>query len=224
LHLTLACLLDQTVKADRTILWIAEEEMSALPSAVAALEERGLEIRPCDNLRSFKKLIPALGAFPDAFIATADDDVYYRRDWLETLVNGTEPGVITCHRAHRVQRSADGSRLPYREWRADVQDSNARRPSSDILPTGIGGILYPPASLDPRVTDREAFQRLCAEGDDLWFYWCARKAGSLYKKVGGKFRMVSWPGSQESALWDSNEVGGNDRMIRALEAEFGSPG
>ena len=80
--------------------------------------------------------------------------------------------------------------------------------------------MYPPHSLDRRSTDREQFQRLCPDGDDLWFYWCARVAGTLYKKVGGKMRLVMWPGSQKSSLWESNEAGGNDRMIAALEAEF----
>ena len=183
-----------------------------------------MEIRSCDDLRSFKKLVPALEAFPNAFIATADDDIHYPRKWLESLVSGSEQGVITCHRAHRMRRSPDGRLRPYLEWEFAVQDSEARRPSADILPTGIGGILYPPHCLDPRVTDQELFLRLCPGGDDLWFYWCARMAGTLYRKVGGEFRMVTWPGTQESSLWASNEAGGNDRMIRALEEEFGPLG
>jgi hypothetical protein len=224
LHLTLACLLDQSVEADRVILWIAHDDIDQLPIAVRRLEERGLEIRVCDDLRSFKKLVPALEAFPDAFIATADDELYYSRDWLETLVEGTEPAVISCHRTHRIKRTAEGSICPYLEWDLDVQDAKARRPSSDILPTGGAGALYPPYSLGPRVTDRAVFQRLCPDGDDLWFYWCARMTGTLHKKVGGRMRLLMWPSSQNSSLWESNETGGNDRMIAALEHEFYSVG
>ena len=222
LHLTLGCLVDQSVKPDRVILWIAHEDMSALPAAVRNLEARGLEIRACEDLRSFKKLVPALDAFPEAFVATADDDLYYPRSWLETLVSGTEKGVIACHRAHRIKRTAGGRIAPYLEWEFDVQDAASRRRSSDILPTGAGGMLYPPHSLDPLVTDRSVFERLCPDGDDLWFYWCARMAGTLHRKVGGKMRLVMWPGTQSSSLWESNETGGNDRMIAALEEEFGS--
>ena len=221
LHLTLGCLLDQTVRADRTILWIAHGDFDALPAPVRGLERHGLEIRGCDDLRSYKKLVPALEQFPDAFVATADDDVHYPRRWLEQLVAGSAPGVISCHRAHRMRRSADGRLLPYRQWDFAVEDEAAARPSADILPTGIGGIFYPPRSLDARVTEREAFLRLCPGGDDLWFAWCARMAGSLYRKVGGRFRIVNWPRTQESSLWNDNEEGGNDRMIRALEEEFG---
>lgn len=219
LHLTLGCLLDQSVQPDRVILWIAHGDMAEIPAEVRQLERTGLEIRACDDLRSFKKLIPALEAFPKAFIATADDDVYYSRDWLEALVDGAKESVITCHRAHRIKRTAVGM-APYLDWEFDVQDDASRRPSSDLLPTGVGGMLYPPNSLNKRVTDRALFERLCPHGDDLWFYWCARLAGTLHKKVGGRMRLVMWPGTQESRLWDANEAGGNDSMIAALEREF----
>jgi hypothetical protein len=219
LYLTLGCLLDQTVKPDRVILWIAHDDMLRLPPAVRALEKAGLEIRACDDLRSFKKLVPALEAFPDAFIVTADDDIFFRRNWLEELVDGFEPHVIACHRAHRMKRSANGNLEPYLDWEFDVQDSAARKPSTDIMPTGGAGALYPPRSLDVRVTDRELFLRLCPTGDDLWFYWCARMAGTKHKKVGGKMRIVTRAGSQDSALWAANEAD-NDRMIATLTESF----
>jgi len=184
---------------------------------------RGLEIRACADLRSFKKLIPALEAFPNAYIATADDDVYYRPDWLETLVRGSEEGVVICHRAHRIRRLADGRIAPYHDWQFDIQDAAARKPSTNIVPTGVGGVLYPPQSLHPKVMDRNFFERLCPDGDDLWFYWCARMAASKYKKVGGKLRVIPWGGKQESSLWASNEHGGNDAAIAALTKEFGCP-
>jgi len=172
-------------------------------------------------LRSFKKIIPALESFPDAYIATADDDIYFPRDWLEQMVAGSEGGVITCHRAHRIKRSPDGRLLRYRDWTSQIQDNDARMASVDILPTSGAGALYPPHCLDPRATQREIFQRLCPDGDDLWLCWCARMAGSRFKKVGTKFRTITWPGTQHSSLWESNRNGGNDRMIRALEGEIG---
>jgi hypothetical protein len=223
LRLTLACLLDQTIRPDRTILWIADREVDTLPPEVRLLEERGLEIRGCDDLRSFKKLVPALQAFPDAFIVTADDDLYYRPAWLEQLVAGLAPdgGVIPCHRAHRIKRKGDGSLAAYGEWTAKVLDERARAPSIDILPTTGAGALFPPHSLDARATDRTLFQQLAPDSDDLWFYWCARLAGTTARKVGGRSVLITWPGTQQSSLWDSNEAGGNDRAIAALEKHFG---
>jgi hypothetical protein len=221
LHLTLACLLDQTVRPDRTILWLAQDDMRELPATVRELEMRGLEIRLCDDLRSFKKLIPALEEFPSAYLVTADDDLYYRRDWLETLVDGAKDDAIVCHRAHRIKRGLGGSLAPYLQWESDVQDQRARGLTTDILPTSGAGALYPPGSLAPIVTDRSKFQRLCPDSDDLWFYWCARMAGTKFRKVGPKMWLIAWPGTQESSLWDSNERGGNDAAICALGREFG---
>jgi hypothetical protein len=221
LHLTLECLLDQTLKADRTILWIAHDDLVQLPDGVRDLKQRGLEIRACDDLRSFRKLVPALEAFPDAFIATADDDVYYPADWLARLAEDAKGGVISCHRAHRIKRRTNDRLAPYLDWELIVRDENSNRPSTDLLLTGVGGVLYPPRCLDPCVTSRELFQRLCPEGDDLWFYWCARMAGTLIRKVEGHMRIIGWAGSQTSSLWQQNKRGGNDRMIRALEEEFG---
>lgn len=224
LDLTLRSLINQTVKPDRILLWIAHGDLAQIPARVRALESFGISITGCEDLRSYKKLIPALEAHPGAYIVTADDDVYYPPDWLETLVKNVDPAApaILCHRAHRVPVSAGGELAPYLDWEFDVQDQRARKPSTDIVATGAGGVLYPPDCLDPRVSDRELFQRLCPDGDDLWFYWCARMAGTPYRKVGSRMRLITWPDSQSTALWVSNECGGNDRMIRALEAEFGA--
>lgn len=222
LHLTLRPLLAQDVAPDRVILWIAHDDAVLIPDEVRALMLHGLDIRECDDIKSYKKLIPAITAFPNAFIATADDDLYYPPGWLGEMVDAwlVEPAIV-CRRAHRLVRSADGSIAPYLQWQADVQDERARHPSTDILPTSGGGVLYPPRSLHPRITDRAAFERLCPDGDDLWFYWCARMAGTPVRKVGGRMKLITWAGSQGESLWSDNRRGGNDRMIRALIDEFG---
>jgi len=174
-------------------------------------------------MRSFKKLIPAIEAFPDSYIATADDDISYPADWLERLVEGIDPPVPTIvgHRAVRLKWNSPQRLAPFETWDLDVQDTKARTPSSDIMTEGAGGTLYPPGSLHEMVANRVLFERLCPDGDDLWFYWCARRAGTLYKKVGGRISLIPWSGSQVTSLWENNRVGGNDAMIRALSEELG---
>lgn len=221
LHLTLHSLLRQTVKPDRLILWIAHDDADHLPAKVKALSQYGLDIRLCPNVGSYKKIIFALEQFPHSFIATADDDTYYRRDWLELLVRGHEPGVITCHRAHRIPVS-NGSIPSYASWQWDVQDEAARKPSMNLMPTGIGGVLYPPGSLHPGVTDCASFLDLCRDADDVWLYWMARRAGSTYKKVGGRFQLHYWPGTQQVRLYNDN-VTDNNRQIARMNARYGSP-
>jgi hypothetical protein len=220
LHLTLACLFDQSVRADRIILWIAHHDLEVLPPEVLALRDVGLEIETCDDLGPFKKLIPSLEAFPEAYIVTSDDDLYYPRNWLETLVSEADPTTIICHRAHRPTRDIRGGFAPYVFWERNVQDTRARQPSVDIMPTSGAGVLYPPGSLHDIVTDRR-FLSICASGDDLWYWWASRMAGTMSRKVGPRMWGVAWPDSQDVSLWSDNEAGGNDRMIAALESEFG---
>lgn len=223
LDLTLRSLLAQNVMPDRLILWIAHGDMDLLPERVLALQDEGLSIRPCDDIRSYKKLIPALQAFPGAYIVTADDDVHYASDWLATLVEGVTAGeqVVVARRTHRLKRRQGGRIAPYAGWQWDVRDAAAQRPSTDLVPTGAGGILYPPGAFGPAVLDRALFTRLCPDGDDIWFYWLARLNGTRHRQAGGRFWRINWPSSQRSSLWSGNEGGGNDRMIAAMEAEFG---
>ena len=224
LHRTLKGLLRQTVRPDRLILWIGERDEP--PAKVRALAGRGLEIRRVRHLGPFTKLLPALEAFPGAFIVIADDDVHYAADWLERLVESHDPAApaILCRRAHRLGTDAGGAILPFALWERDVRDAAARAPSTDLIPTGVGGVLYPPGSLDPAVADEALFTRLCPHGDDFWFYWMARRAGTRHRLVGDGFDYRDWPGSQAVALHPDNLAGRYDRQLAALVAHFGMPG
>ncbi len=225
LHLTLRSLLRQDVVADETVLWIAHGDLALLPPKVRELEAEGLTIRGCDDLRSYKKLVFALEENPDAFIITVDDDIFYPPNWLEQLVRAFDPAepTINCMRGHRVRSDHVGSIALYRTWGWEVRDAEARRPSIDIMPTGNGGILYPPGSLHPDVFDREIFQSLAPSADDLWFYWMGRRGGSRYKVAGKALRLIAWPFPEDQTLAGENIEGGNDRQIRALQERYGNP-
>jgi hypothetical protein len=225
LHLTLQSLLDQIVTPDGVILWIAEREIDMLPKRVTRLQAHGLTIRSCPDVRSYKKLVFAIPEFPDAAIVTADDDTFYPPTWLETLVSAfdAKDRAVICCRAHRLHLLADGRVAPYLSWEMDVQDEAATHPSVDLVPTGVGGVLYPPGSLAPTALDSRQFQRLCPTGDDLWFYWMARLAGWKHVRVAGPDRWIDWPTSRTDSLMQDNWAGANDSQIRNLETEYGNP-
>ena len=217
LHLSLRCLLNQSVRPDRVVLWIAHDDFSALPREVLELRSRGLEIRATPDLRSFKKIIPALTAFPGAFIATADDDTFYPHRWLESLVRSYSPQDrrIPCGRVHRIVVHEDGTPLPYIAWRHGIRD---HRPSQLNFATGVGGVLFPPNSLHPDVVRADLFLRLCPTSDDAWLYWMARRAGWTFKLAQPSFKYRSWPGTQACALrlQNAGPWGDNDRQISNL--------
>lgn len=223
LALTLQCLLRQDKKPDRVILWIADKDMAALPESVLSMKSHGLEIRTAPDTGSYKKIIPALQAFPDAFIATADDDLYYRSTWLGDLIaewNGS-PRQIVCHRAHGVQFDAAKAPLPYQQWLHEIPGPEM---AAHVFPTSGAGVLYPPHSLDPDVLAEASFRELCPNADDVWLYWMGRRAGSVYKKAKKRHPIIMWPGSQHVALAYENYCdNGNDLKIKNMIGAYGWP-
>lgn len=221
---TLRSLLDQTIQADRTILWVAEKDLPLLPDDVVALKDVGLEIRSCADLRSYKKLIPALQAFPGAWFATADDDVYYPPDWLEGLVKeaAVHSRTVIATRAHLARLDESGHLVPYLDWNANTQHLHACLPRTRLFPTGVGGVLYPPGAFADAVTDEDAFMRLCPYGDDIWFFWMARLAGTNHARTPAGFELLAWLRSQDVGLFHENQLNSrNDLQIRNMEEAYG---
>lgn len=222
LILTLRALLQQTVMADHIILWVTKGEHCLLPKEIRDLQEAGIEIRIVEELRSYKKILPALDAFPDAFICTADDDTYYWPTWLEELVDGYDhrDPTVTCHRAHGLVVDARGQLKPYAQWQRHVRP---RGKAMHLFPTGCMGVLYPPGTLAHTADDRAAAFERCPLADDVWLYWIGQRNGTHYKTVGRRRRQISWPGSQRVSLWSYNVNGGNDRQIRNIAEKYGYP-
>ncbi len=215
---TLKSLLDQTIRPDRIVLWVAENDRDLVPQSILSMS--GVEVRFCRELRSYKKIIPTLEHWPDAFIVTADDDLYYEPEWLEKLVGGYEPGVIVCRRAHRPKRR-NGKLLPYGEWEWCVKSEGG---PEDLFPGSGAGALYPPGSLPAEVLNEQAFLELAPLADDVWLYFMARKGGNLFKQVGGAFFDVAWPKSQAVSLAALNVTRqGNDVAIENMVRRYGDP-
>jgi hypothetical protein len=220
LHLTVKSLLLQRLKPTRLILWIAYDDAERLPQKVLALQQDGLEIRYCEDLKSYKKIIPALESFSEAIIVTADDDVYYWPDWLAELVAAwrQHPQDVIAHRLRRIGFEGDRVR-PYKEWTLEVTDQLA---SPANFATGIGGVLYPPGCFHPTVLEREKFMQLCPEADDVWLYWMVRLNGRIERHSGTKHRIYPWRGSQSVSLWKKNR-NLNDEQIARMISAFGCP-
>jgi hypothetical protein len=221
LPLTLKCLLTQTVKPDRLILWIAYSDKTLLTDKILGLQEDGLEILYCDDIKSYKKIIPLLQIVKDAFIVTADDDVYYWPTWLEELSEeySGDDREILCHNAHKILMTEAGQPLPYLDWKLNMEDNDA---SPLVFPTGLGGVMYPPNVFHPDVLETDLFMSLCPAGDDIWLYWMARRKGSRARKIGAKRRFVLWPGTQDTSLWKNNCLpDGNDAKVSTMVKKYG---
>lgn len=218
---TICTLINQTIQADKIVLWLNPElfpnKESDLPNNLLELRNNGIfEIRWYHNIKSYTKLIPSLLDFPNDIIVTADDDILYPPNWLESLYNGYKlyPNSIQCHRAFKV-RIKNKKILPYKEWyRGEIING---RGAMGVLHseteigfmnffTGVSGVLYPPHCLHKDVFNEKIFMNLAATEDDVWFWIMALKNGTCINVVENNMGLLSInkSASQEFALYNIN--------------------
>lgn len=186
-------LLTQTLKPDRVILWLAEEQFPQkereLPKALLKLKENGLTIKWCSDIRSYKKLVPTLKLYPEAIIVTADDDIYYPSYWLKKLYLAHQKDKLSIigHRCHKV-KLIDGKIDKYKNWHRNVL---ALKPSYHNFLTTGGGVLYPPHSLYPDAIKTKLFEEIAPYADDIWFWGMGVLQGTKFKNVRHRMRKLT---------------------------------
>lgn len=218
LSLTLKCLISQSIQPTKIILWIAFQDKNLIPKDVIKLEKYGLDIKYCEDIKSYKKIIPSLKEHPASFIVTADDDIFYWHTWLEELVNEYNGNnlVSISHRAHKITLKSENTPCPYKSWLWD-NPSVKTNTSALNFPTGCGGILYPPNIFYQDVLDKEKFMNICPSGDDIWLYWMVRLNGGKTRKIYSSHKIHYIPKSQKNSLCTENvdnEL--NDQQISNL--------
>lgn len=184
-YYTLISLLNQNLKPYRIILWLDKNQWNDdnLPKKIAKLKKYGVEIRYCEDIRSYTKLIPCLQEYPDDIIVTVDDDVYYSPKLLNKLYSGYlfYPNRIQCAFYSYPSFDKKGLICSYNSW-----SSKKDNESNLVFPMGVGGILYPPHSLYSDVSKQDLFMKLCPMADDIWFWFMALKQGTSYHIISMK--------------------------------------
>ena len=193
---------------------ILPQELEALKAECPIFEVRFDEA----EIRSYKKLIPALRDFPNDIIVTIDDDIQYHPDMLSRLIqiHKQAPDAIIAHRVRKVQLNS-----PYRTWRKyKWYDFIFRRLHFDrhAMQTGVCGVLYPPHSLDEKMLDSTLFMTMAPTNDDIWFWAAAVSHGTFVVPVPGWHRKTIEIGKpKEFALKTVNLKPGDDRNREALD-------
>jgi hypothetical protein len=168
---TIISLLRQSYKPDEIILWLDSDNWNEnnIPRCLKKLMANGLTILFCEDIRSYKKLIPTLKIRPNSLIVTTDDDIFYRKDTIERLVNQYKenPNKIYCHTAHGVTLDMNNAIASYKEWIEDMNGSSG----PFVFPVGEGCVLYDPVLLYKDVAKAELFLKLAPYADDVWFYF-----------------------------------------------------
>lgn len=175
-------ILKGSVLPDKIVLYLTFSQFgkNGIPQELLqmSLDNPCFEIRDyAKDIRSYRKLIPALRDFPEALIVTVDDDVKYHRHMLRDLLRWHEqiPDAILAHRAKRIKPGK-----PYRKWsKYRWYHFLLKRIYRDFrnIQTGVGGVLYPPHSLKSDMLDVNLFTELAPTTDDIWF-WAAGAANN----------------------------------------------
>ena len=202
-------IIKQTLKPDRIILWLADSQFpnreKDLPKNLLSLLSEQFQIKWTRDIKSYKKLIPALEMFNDAVIITVDDDLLFDEYMVERLVKGymKRPDCIQCHRITAIDYiSIDNIKT--------TPDALKVYPAPTYLHklSGGAGCLYPPGSLHADVLKEELFLHLAPSSDDIWFWLMGVLNGYKVNVVeNNNPKLVYIPGTQETALYKINDQG-----------------
>jgi hypothetical protein len=234
-------LLAQTRKPDKVILWLSTEQFpdreDSLPEELLRRVGGRFRIEWVEeDLKPHKKYFYAATQYPDDLLVAVDDDVVYNETVLESLHAGhlESPHSIIAERANLVLFRPDGSLREYDSWIYDCQHLRATQ-TYQLLPTGIGGVLYPPGSIPAAAFDIPAIKQTSLTADDLWLkvmttangypVWMPRRSGGRKliedAHAVGLWRANSFQGANDAALrrvldYYGETLGSTDTLLRRI--------
>ncbi len=230
IHIVIETILNQTVLPDKIVLYLADEQFPGrdLPASLTNLaqDDSIFEIRWCPrDIRSFKKLIPALTEFPDDIIITLDDDILYPPNIIEHLVKKHRryPKAVCGCRVLRVgaKNKKVNKHRTWKIYRGIRPYYLGMWPRLNNLAASGAGTLFPPHCLHPDILREDIFMELCPTTDEIWFWAMAVRNGTKTAPAASAYGLKLVSGSQEEALWQVNTKGEflNDvSMGKILEA------
>ncbi|MBM6856393.1 glycosyltransferase family 2 protein [Caecibacteroides pullorum] len=226
-YYSIVSILRQSMPPDHIVLCLDKTLWNDgnLPPKLKKLKHKGLEVLYCEDMRSYTKLIPSLKKYPNDYIITVDDDIIYTRDTIERLTHASNktPDAICCLNASK-PIIKNGYAAMYENW---MQYKKNTIGYNLIFPCGVGGVLYPPHSLDLLAMDDKMFKKLCPYADDVWFWYCGMLKQTLkhvvYKhKSDYSFDALYQYFHRGTALTHSNRYEHqNDNQIRTVFDYFG---
>lgn len=196
-HLTIRSILNQSISPEKIILWLHKDLKNDIPKKLSNLEGGLFEIKFSELTSSHRKLVNTIKIHPNKVIVTCDDDMIYRKNWLENIYNSHKKntGMVIANQVRCITYK-DDEVLAYTKWNSmnGLCNNNAA-----MLPIGAGGTLYPPNSLFKDVTNTELFLKLTPSTDDLWF-----KAMSLKQKTNSI--LSEHPTKEPIPIWGSQNI------------------
>ena len=189
-----------------TVLYLADDEFphreKDLPRELLALRSERFEIRWTKNIRSYKKLIPALKDFTEDIIITFDDDLFFHPQLIERLLVGYKkyPEMIQCHRITNISFDESGN--------VKISHTPYDKPTYLNKLSGGAACLYPPHSLHDEIFNEDKFMTLALTSDDTWFWLMGVLNGRRVNVVDNNIDTLNYiPGTQDVGLTLTNDHG-----------------
>lgn len=112
------------------------------------IDSKVIELIVCEeDLRPHNKYYYTMQKYPSNPIITIDDDGIYPIDLISSLLNSYRkyPNCVSARRVHKKTYTGNTTNK-YNKW--IFQNKNITTPSSELVATGVGGVLYPPNILN----------------------------------------------------------------------------
>lgn len=180
-RIALTSLLLQSQLPDRVNLWISTEpylrdkgitDSSKIDQLIESLPSEGRDcicIRWVSNIGPYRKLIPMLReSGPDDVIVTADDDIFYGRNWLSKLLQAYKAagGKPVASRVRTEIVNFLGRKTSYSHWPLIKKPMIVR--DKYIVTFGGGAILTRAMFREQDIGDN-SFLEVAPTADDLWY-------------------------------------------------------
>lgn len=213
---TIFSILRGSFRPSKLILVLDEEIPPPVKARLEPYLKMGLEILRSENLGPHKKYYPVVkqGLRDSQCLVTADDDIFYARNWLESLYRSHLKNPEDVIAGWVKEISMQGSSLaPYQYWR-DVSGTHG---AAHHFAIGCAGILYPPSMVAALAERGDRFKACCPRADDVWLHATAVSTGHRIRQVTPELiHPVHLPGTQETGLKITNHLpDGNDKAARA---------
>ena len=215
---------NQVLLPQQILLNISRDEVTHLPLKVKDLASSGfVTIVETDDLGPAKKLIPALGSHKNMPIIVIDDDLAFDPElFLHLMVEHyLFPKAIIASRVHQVTTNVKGDLNRFDQWNKQYVGSDG--PAADLMPTSGAGTLYPSESLHSDAADSDLYRQLSNYTDDLWWYFQARRNGTLVRRISGFSVLHFIEDSQEAGLWKNGNQDRNESNLLNLVQKYGNP-
>lgn len=215
--MTISTLLEQTILPKKIVLYLGNTNQNSidLPEKLKMyVADEKLEIRFRNDLGPHTKYFYAIQEFPENDIVICDDDVFYPKDWLETLIlmRNENPNCICCNLAHEITLNDEHNINDYSKWN---YLTNKTGPLFSLCALGTGGVLYPKKCLNEVFLNQDLISKLCLKNDDLWLKVASILSGiKTVKSTNYPYPFLEIKGSSRTALSNvNNGLNRNDVIL-----------